>query len=87
MNESCTVVPDYLLRRINGVEEPVIVRARDVRRDMIAVATDMIVSLHWADFETMVDLIFARSGWQRVSRVGAQLRDVDIILAQPTTGE
>ena len=47
----------------------------------------MIVSLHWADFETMVDLIFARSGWQRVSRVGAQLRDVDIILAQPTTGE
>ena len=80
-------VPDYLLRRINGVEEPLVVRARESRREMIAVATDMIAGLHWADFETMVDLIFARSGWQRVSRVGARLRDVDIIMEQPTTGE
>jgi hypothetical protein len=43
--------------------------------------------LHWADFEDMVDLIFARSGWQRVSRVGGAQRDLDLELEQPTTQE
>ena len=61
---------DYLLRRINAIEEPVVARAREARAAMIAVATEMISGLHWADFETLVDLIFARTGWQRVSRVG-----------------
>jgi len=35
----------------------------------------------------LVDLIFARSGWQRVSRVGEDLADVDMILEQRATGE
>jgi hypothetical protein len=35
----------------------------------------------------LVDLIFARGGWRRASRVGEGLTDVDIILEQPTTGE
>ena len=47
---------DYLLRRINGIEEPVVARAREARTAMIAVATDMISGLHWADFEALVDL-------------------------------
>ena len=78
---------DYLLRRINGIEEPVVARAREARSAMGAVAAEMIAGLHWADFETLVDLIFARSGWQRVSRVGENLTDVDLILEQPATGE
>ncbi len=78
---------DYLVRRINGIEEPVVGRARDARRSMITVATEMISALHWADFETLVDLVFARTGWQRVSRVGENLTDVDLILEQPATGE
>lgn len=78
---------DYLLRRINGVEEPVVARARKARIDMTAVAVEMTAGLHWADFETLVDLIFARSGWQRVSRVGGEQVDTDLVLEQPTTGE
>lgn len=78
---------DYLLRRINGLQEPVVDRAQEVRHGMISAATDMITSLHWADFETMVDLNFARSGWQRVTAVGGSQKDVDLILEQPTTGE
>ncbi len=78
---------DYLLRRINGIEEPVVVRAREARSAMIAVATEMIAELHWADFETLVDLIFARAGWQRISRVGGTQADTDLVLEQPTTGE
>lgn len=79
--------PDYAVRRINGAEEPVTVRARAARAALIAVAGEMIAGLHWADFETLVDLIFARAGWQRVSRVGETLSDVDLILEQPATGE
>jgi hypothetical protein len=78
---------DYLLRRINGEEEPILARAREARQAMTLAAADMIAGLHWADCETMVDLIFARSGWQRVSRVGGTQADVDLILEQPTTGE
>jgi hypothetical protein len=78
---------DYLLRRINGVEEPVVARAREARSAIAVVANEMIAGLHWADFETLVDLIFARAGWQRVSRVGGTQADTDLVLEQPTTGE
>ena len=84
----CRVKPrEYLLRRINAVEEPVVARAREARSAMAAVAAEMIAALHWSDFETLVDLIFARTGWQRVSRVGDDLTDVDLILEQPAIGE
>lgn len=78
---------DYLLRRINALEEPLVARAREARHAMSAVARDMIARLHWADFETLVDLIFTRSGWQRLSRVGGSQKDVDLVLEQPATGE
>jgi hypothetical protein len=32
---------DYLLRRINGIEEPVVVRANEARKVMMAVAVEM----------------------------------------------
>lgn len=84
----CTVAEEnYLLRRINGLEEPIISRALEARRAMMAVAVEMIRGLHWADFETLTDLIFARSGWQRSTRVGDNLTDIDLIMEQPTTGE
>ncbi len=84
----CSVQEEaYLLRRINAVDEPIVARAREARQRMIAVAVDMIRGLHWADFETLADLIFARSGWQRGTRVGGTMADFDLIMEQPTTGE
>ena len=35
----------------------------------------------------VVDLIFARTGWQRISRVGGTQKDIDLELEQPTTQE
>ena len=78
---------DYLLRRINAIEEPSVVEAGTARAGMITAAQAMIKQLHWADFETLVDLILARGGWQRVSVLGGKLPEVDMILEQPTTGE
>ncbi len=64
-----------------------VARAREARQAIVAVASELIAGLHWADFETLVDLIFSRSGWQRVSRVGGTQADVDLVLEQPATGE
>jgi hypothetical protein len=78
---------DYLLRRLNGVPEPVLLEARTVRAAMVAAAEAMVADLHWSDFEVLVDLIFARCGWQRTSRLGETMADVDIVMEQPTLAE
>jgi hypothetical protein len=84
----CTVAEEeYLLRRINGDVEPIVARANEARRVMTSLAIEMIRGLDWADFETLTDLIFARSGWQRSTRVGENLPDYDLVMEQPTTGE
>lgn len=77
----------YLLRRIEGIDEPVVGKAAQARDVMTSVATEMIKGLHWADFETLVDLIFARTGWQRISRAGGTLKDFDLVLSEPATGQ
>ncbi|MDZ7736893.1 MAG: hypothetical protein U5P41_12930 [Gammaproteobacteria bacterium] len=78
---------DYLVRRINAVEEPVVAQARKAKAALLESAMAMIAGLHWADFEVMVDLIFARTGWQRISSLGGTLKDIDLALKHPTTGE
>jgi hypothetical protein len=78
---------DYLLRRINGIEEPVIAAANKARQALIDATSAAIRSLHWADFETLVDIVFARSGWHRTSAVGGKQRTIDLELEQSTTGE
>lgn len=79
---------DYLLRRIDGLEQPSLVRAREARAAAIRSAQELIEALDWRDFEVMVDLIFADSGWRRVSAVGgSDQADSDLILEQPATRE
>jgi len=79
---------DYLLRRINGVEDPAAARAGKARGELIASARVLIEQLTWRDFEVLVDLIFAGSGWKRASAVGgSDQADTDLILEQAVTGE
>lgn len=85
----CTVgAKDYLLRRINGIEEPAVIAAREARAASIKAAAALIEVLDWRDFELLTDLIFAASGWRRASAVGgSDQADTDLIFEQPTTGE
>jgi hypothetical protein len=78
---------EYLMRRINGVIEPIVLESNKARDALLEVITRAIMTLHWADFETMVDVIFARSGWHRASAIGGKQKLVDMVLEQPTTGE
>jgi len=77
---------DYLFRRLNGDEEPIVAEARALQDGVVKVAATMIAALHWSDFEDLVDLIFARTGWQRVSRLGGTQKDIDLELKEPATG-
>lgn len=84
----CSVeAEDYLLRRINGVVEPLVLKSNEARDALLEVVTEAIKALHWPDFETLLDLMFARSGWHRASVIGGTQKLVDLVLEQPTTGE
>jgi hypothetical protein len=78
---------EYLERRINGIEEPVLVRSRAAHGALVTVLAELILELHWADFEVFVDLLFTQLGWRRVSALGGSMKDNDLILEQPATGE
>lgn len=78
---------NYLLRRINADEEPAVAAVRAARNALIQASEALIRQLHWDDFETFVDLIFSRAGWRRVSRLGGRMKDIDLMLEQPLTGE
>ena len=84
----CTIDrQDYLLRRIRGEEEPLLVEARRLGAEMEKLAAAMIAALDWRDFEIMVDLLFARGGWQRQSALGVGEVDIDLLLDNPSTNE
>lgn len=78
---------DYLVRRINGEAEPAVASARQAIEDLVASAGAIIQKLHWHDFEVLCDLIFSRSGWQRVAELGGIQKDTDLVLQQQATGE
>lgn len=77
----------HLLRVLRGETDPLDERAAALLKDQHAIAEDLITQLHQDDFEVFVDLLFTRGGWQRVSRLGGRMPDVDLIVEQPITGE
>lgn len=84
----CGLEPEveaYLLRRLNCDQDPLLSRAEAARTELLDIAE---TELHWRDFEVLVDLIFAGSGWRRIGAVGGGAQaDSDLILQQAATGE
>jgi len=78
---------DYLLRRIRGDEEPLLLEARRLQAELESITARMIAQLDWRDFEIMAELIFTRGGWQRQSAIGDGEVDIDLLLDNPTTDE
>jgi hypothetical protein len=77
----------YLLRKIRGEIDPLRAAAEVLKAETIEMAVKLIRQLDWRDFETLVDLIFTRCGWHRISALGRGQTDVDLVLKQPVTGE
>ena len=85
---SVTALETYLLRRLNAEADAQVERVEGLMADLTTAVGTVIADLHWRDFEVLVDLIFARSGWRRVAAVGGSGQaDSDLILQQAVTGE
>ncbi len=78
---------DYALRKIRGVTDPLPDEAQAVQALMVDMAQTLIACLHWKEFETLADLVFARGGWRRVSLLGKDMPVIDLLIDQPITGE
>lgn len=76
---------DYAIRLINAEENPAIRQAKLARDEFTSSLSPLIASLHESDFEVLVDLLFQRLGWVRVSSLGGAQKDTDLILEQPAT--
>jgi len=84
----CSVsAEDYLRHKLIGEDIPVVAEAVAARRAAVLAAANLISTLHWADFETLIDLILARSGWFRSSPLGGHQKDADLLVEQIVTGE
>ncbi len=47
----------------------------------------MVTLLSWQDFEQLIDLILARTGWARISTLGKTLKGIDLEVENRTTDE
>lgn len=79
--------PEYVVRRVNGEKLQEVEDAETLLADLEAVIIRMMRRLTPGDFELLVDLIFAASGWRRLGGVGGTAKLVDMELLLPTTGE
>ena len=87
-NTICKVEDErYAIRKIFAIEEPVVKTAQAARETALSAILDLLDNLHWADFETLVDLLLARNGWNRVSELGGTVKDVDLEVEQTATKE
>lgn len=78
---------EYLVRKINASTLPQVEAAAQAQSEMIKKIVPLIKLLSWQDFELLVDLVFASSGWRRIGHLGKTQKTVDIELLLPTTGE
>jgi hypothetical protein len=78
---------EYLRRKLNGQLLPAVDEAAQAENQMVQKIIPLMRLLTWQDFELLVDLVFANSGWRRLGHVGKTQKTVDIELMLPTTGE
>lgn len=84
----CAVAERDTLRRLLAGEPGAAYLEIDAARAaLVASIAHALRSLHWKDFETLVDLVFRQAGWRRRSLLGASMKYVDLELEEPVTGE
>lgn len=78
---------DYLHRRLNDVTSPEVQLAEEAEAMLVSAIIGMMRQLTWQDFELLVDLVFAASGWRRIGVTGRTQKAIDLELVLPTTGQ
>jgi len=78
---------EYLIAKLNDEKLSEVVEAETARDQLEQAIGSLIVNLTWQDFELLVDLVFANSGWRRTGVTGGTQETVDLELMLPSTGE
>lgn len=78
---------DAILRLVRGEINPLATEADGARRAYEEAVGKMISQLKWPDFEQLVDLILARTGWARISKRGGYQEGFDIEVENLTADE
>lgn len=78
---------EYLLRKLFDQALPAIVALDDARSAMASAVLQAVQLLGDRDFELLVELIFASSGWRRLNKTGGSEKTIDLDLVLPSTGE
>ena len=83
----CSVAEfEYLIRKINHQKLPEVEKMEQTFAILLQDIKPLIQNLAWKDFELLVDLIFTRAGWQRISALGKTEKSIDLDLMSPVTG-
>ena len=84
----CTVgAGAYLLRKLRAEPDPLLIAANAANDALATAILPLIQQLHQDDFELFTDLLFTAMGWRRVSALGGTMKDIDLVLELPATGE
>ena len=75
----------YLIKRLNHQKIDIVKKAERTLAILLKDVEALIKHLMWQDFELLVDLIFSRAGWQRVSALGKTQKSIDLVMMSPVT--
>lgn len=78
---------DLCRRYVNASPDPIQVAMAAARSELKHQLQALIQRLSWRDFEQLIDLSLARTGWIRVSALGGTMKDVDLVVEQSFTRE
>jgi hypothetical protein len=82
----CSIdLQDYLVRKINGQTIDEVENAKSSLDKLKFDVEDLIKGLWWHDFELLIDLVFSKAGWQRLSVLGKTEKDIDLDVYSPAT--
>jgi len=76
---------EALERLINGIPSLAYLGIQEARANLVSKVKEAIATLHWKDFETLVDLVFRQAGWRRISMLGETMKYADLELREPIT--
>ena len=80
-------VEEYLRARLRGSLNPSVLEVAHTLENLQTQITQLIIDLHWKDFELLIQLIFANSGWKQIFSVGGAKATIDLELQNPITGD
>ena len=76
---------ECLKRLLSNQPSNEFVQIEDKKINLTREVSESIRLLHWSDFETLIDILFTRAGWQRISSVGKTQKFIDMEYREPVT--